>query len=238
MTVNILLCDTFPGFLPDFIPSYEGMLTKLFSTVSPDVRFRVFRAMDGELPEADPAGGLYLIPGCNRGAYEPEPWIRQLLDWIRAANEREVRLAGICFGHQCIAQALGGRVEKAPMGWGTGLRESRVVDAAGLCYFPDGRMRLLYNHHDQVVALPPEARLVATSPFCPIESFRIGHHVLTFQGHPEYTPEYSRHLLLNHAAHEPEEVRQRGLESLCGTAHEGLAAARWMVDMAADRGSV
>lgn len=235
MTVNILLCDTFPGFLPDFIPSYEGMLTKLFDCISPDVDYRVFRAMDGELPEADPAGGLYLIPGCNRGAYEPVPWIKQLLDWIVVANERKVFLTGICFGHQCIAQALGGRVEKAPVGWGTALRESRVVDADGLRYFPDGHMRLLYNHHDQVVELPPEARLVATSQFCPIESFRIGTHVLTFQGHPEYVPEYSRHLLLNHAADEPIEVRQRGLESLNGTAHEGLAAARWMLEMASGK---
>lgn len=232
MIVNLLLCDTFPGLLPPSIPSYVFMFTRLFDATGRGVGYRVFRAMDGELPDAGEVGGLCLITGCNRSAYDADGWILRLLDWIVRADERRVKLAGICFGHQCIAQALGGHVARAPQGWGTGLRESRVVDAEARRYFPGGRMRLLYNHHDQVTALPPRAELVATSLFCPNESFRVGRHILTFQGHPEYVPEYSRHLLENFAADEPLETRRAALESLRGGGHDGLAVARWLLDFA------
>jgi len=232
MTVNLLLCDTFPGLLPSYIPSYVSMFTNLFDKVRHDVDYHVFRTMDGELPNVEEIHGLCLITGCNRSAYDTDGWIRSLLNWIVRADERHIKLTGICFGHQCIAEALGGHVARASQGWGTGLRESLVVDAAARRYFPDGRMRLLYNHHDQVTVLPPHAELVATSSFCPNESFRIGSHILTFQGHPEYIPEYSHHLLEHFAADEPIETRQTALKSLHAGTHDGLAVARWLLDFA------
>lgn len=230
MTIHILLCDTFPGLLPPYIPSYTSMFTKLFNSVQPNIQYRVYRTMDGELPDLNTPFGLYLITGCNLSAYDHINWIQQLLKWIKQAYECKAKLTGICFGHQCIAQALGGRVERAPQGWGTGLRESHVVDPTTLTYFPDQTMRLLYNHHDQVVALPENATLVATSTFCPIESFRMGNHILTFQGHPEYVPEYSRHLLENFAADEPLEVRQAALNSLTKNEHQGHIVGRMLLD--------
>lgn len=232
MTIHILLCDTFPGLLPPYIPSYTSMFTKLFDSIQPEIQYRVYRTMDGELPGLNTPSGLYLITGCNLSAYDRIDWIQRLLKWIKQANECQAKLTGICFGHQCIAQALGGKVERAPQGWGTGLRESQVIDSTALLYFPDQTMHLLYNHHDQVVNLPKNATLVATSTFCPIESFRIGHHILTFQGHPEYIPEYSRHLLENVAANEPLEVRQAALNSLTKQPHQGRIVAQMLLDFA------
>lgn len=233
MKVNILLCDTFPGLLPQYIKSYASMFTNLFDSIQDGLEYHVYYTMNGELPKPDPTDGLYLITGCNQSAYDDTAWIKALLQWIVEADKVKAKLAGICFGHQAVAQALGGRVEHAPQGWGTGVRESRIVDDCAQKYFPNGNMRLLYNHHDQVVALPPKAALVATSEFCKVESMRIGQHILTFQGHPEYIPEYAVHLLMDCAADEPLQVRQAALRSIGTMKHQGAVAARMLLDFAA-----
>lgn len=232
MIVNILLCDTFSGIMPLSIPSYVSMFMRLFDSVQSGVEYRVFRAMDGELPDINTVSGLCLIGGCGKAAYDGDEWIKHLLDWIVKADRARVKLIGICFGHQAIAQALGGRVERSPKGWGTGIRESRVVDESALKYFPERRMRLFYNHHDQVVELPDRAVLVATSSFCPIESFRIDSHILTFQGHPEYVPEYALNLIDNFADDEPVAVKQNALRSISTMKDDGRTVARWLLDFA------
>lgn len=228
--INIILCDTFPGLLPAYIKSYASLFENLFDSASGGCSYEIFAAMDGSLPQRMNRGELYLITGCNLSAYDDIGWIHALSDWIRRADEAEVKLTGICFGHQLIAHALGGKVVRAAAGWGTGIRESEIVDGFAARYFPDGRMRLMYNHHDQVTALPPGSEPVARSGFCPIESFRKGMHILTFQGHPEYVPEYNRHLIENFAENEPEEVKRRALESLDRFEHQGLTVAKMLLD--------
>lgn len=230
MRINILLCDTFPGLLPHSIPSYVSMFTRLFDSVCEGIDYEVFRAFDDHFPPTDAAAGMYLITGCNQSAYDDTPWIKHLLEWIVSASRAQCNMVGICFGHQCIAQALGGTVRRATVGWGTGIRESRLIDEEGLRYFPNGSMKLLYNHHDQVVKLPPKATLVATSAFCPVESFRIDRHVLTFQGHPEYVAEYAEHLLRNFSYNEPRETVEQALQSLTKGQHQGTTVARWLVE--------
>ena len=212
--INILLCDTFPGLLPESIPSHEYFFEKRFHSVNPNIIFKVYRTLDGELPEHPVCHEIYLITGSNNAAYDDLPWILSLQEWIRKAAARKVPLVGICFGHQVIAQALGGQVERYAGGWGVGIREMEVLDADLLFFFPDKKMCLIVNHHDQVTRLPEGAIPLATSDFCRYEGFRIGRHILTFQGHPEFTVDYERHLILNHAENEDDTVKRRALESL------------------------
>lgn len=228
--INILLCDTFPGLLPESIPSHEYLFEKRFHSVDPNIVFKVYRTLDGELPEHPVPDEIYLITGSNNAAYDTLPWILDLQEWIREAAKLQVPLVGICFGHQVIAQALGGRVERYADGWGVGIREMEVLDADLLPFFPDKKMRLIVNHHDQVMELPEEATPLATSDFCRFEGFRICHHILTFQGHPEFTVDYERHLILNHAEDEDDTVKQRALAPLETMEHQGKRAAEFMVD--------
>lgn len=227
--VNILMCDTYPGLLPESIPSHESMFFKLFRPVTPDLTFDIYRVMDGELPEQFEPKTLYLIPGSNNAVYDTLPWILDLQEWVRKAASLKVPLVGICFGHQLIAQALGGRVERFAGGWGVGIRESQILDEELRSYFPDGRLRLIVNHHDQVMQLPEGATPLATSDFCRYEGFRIGHHILTFQGHPEFPVEYERHLILNHSENEDDTVKQRALKTLEEMEAQGEVVARFLM---------
>lgn len=230
MTINLLLCDTFAGIIPPAIGSYENMFKKLFDAVSNEIEYKTFDMQKETYPDHLDAAELYLITGSNAGVYENIPWIKNLLRFIQLAHFRQVPLVGICFGHQAIAQALGGKVEKSPKGWGTGIRTSTVTGTEALNYFPDGKMQLHYNHHDQVERLPREAVAFAGSSFCPYEGFTIGKHILTVQGHPEYTTEYNRHLILHHAADEPETVKRQALHTLETQKAQGDTIARWILD--------
>ena len=229
--INILLCDTFPGRLPDFIPNYESLFMDLFAAIGEQVSYKIFQTWQGELPSVINADELYLVPGSLDSAYDEKPWIIALIKWIEQAYCQGAKLMGVCFGHQAIARALGGEVRLYEGGFGAGVRASQVIDETMAPYFSGQKMHLLYSHHDQVMALPPDAALCATSDFCKIESFRIGHQVVTFQGHPEFTVPYSRHLLTNYSDDIEEGVRLAALRTLDNMTPQGTAAARYTLDL-------
>ncbi|MCD8260173.1 MAG: type 1 glutamine amidotransferase [Bacteroides sp.] len=231
MKINILLCDTFPGLLPSYIPDYPSMFTTLFDKVASNLSYSIYKIYEEEFPQTLCRDQLYLITGSNSGVYEPKTWILSLLEFIRKAHSEKVPLTGICFGHQAIAQALGGEVRRSEKGWGTGIRTAQFIHPQTSKWFPSGSMNLHYNHHDQVIRLPHEATLFATSPFCSYEGFMIGNHILTFQGHPEYTDTYNIHLLMNHSEDEPETVRRAALQSIEEKEHNGIIAARWILTL-------
>jgi len=230
MKINLLLCDTFTGFLPPEIPSYASMFENLFRSVLNTFQLQTYLVMEGVLPTTIRNDELYLITGCNRSVYDNIHWIKNLLHWICKAYYAKAHVTGICFGHQAIAQALGGCVEKFSGGWGIGIRESSILDSELKEYFHGKKMHLLYNHHDQVTKLPCGAVSLATSDFCTNEAFRIGNYFLAFQGHPEYTSEYELHLLKNHAANENDSVKRLATESIQKFTAEGQLVAQYIVN--------
>jgi GMP synthase-like glutamine amidotransferase len=227
MKINILLCDTFSDRLPAEIPDFVFLFRKLFEALDGTVCYEIHDVQQNIYPASLNGNELYLISGSRAGAYDNTPWVKTLIEFIRKMYAENVKIAGICFGHQIIAHALGGKVERSEQGWGTGVRTSEIIDPKALRFFPSGQMNLLYNHHDQVVELPPHATCFARSVFCPVEGFYIDDKVLTFQGHPEYTPEYNRYLLLNHSAEEQKELTAKALSSL-NRKTDSLAAAKWI----------
>lgn len=146
--------------------------------------FRVWDVTAMELPTDPRECDGWLITGSRYGAYEDHPWIAPLEDFIRAVHAQKRPMVGVCFGHQIIAKALGGRVEKFAGGWSVGRVEYELAGG--------GTLPLFAWHQDQVTELPPGAQVTARSDFCPYAGLAIGDHIKTIQPHPEFTPDYLR----------------------------------------------
>jgi GMP synthase-like glutamine amidotransferase len=109
---------------------------------------------------------------------EIDTWVHDELDRIRAAQESNVPMLGVCFGGQLLAEALGGTVEVAPVteiGWHT------IDDAPGQKN-PAGPGPWMEWHHDRFVAPPGSTLLAQTDDAA--QMFSIGRSVGT-QFHPE-----------------------------------------------------
>lgn len=192
MKIGILEAEQLKPEIQQEFGSYGDMTRRLLTSVDSTVSFDVWPVINGHYPADINACDAYLITGSKASAYEDSPWIKQLEAYIQQLAERRKKLIGICFGHQLIAQALGGRVEKSSKGWGVGVMASDVINRQPWMQPFQKQFSLLVSHQDQVIELPTAAARIAGSDFCEYSSYQIGDHVLSFQGHPEFSPEYAK----------------------------------------------
>ena len=173
---------------------YPQMFVDTLGEALGDATFAFYDVQRGAYPERIGDCDGYLITGSRASAYDDEPWIERLGGFVRELHAERAKTVGICFGHQLIAQALGGEVRRAA-GWGVGVHAWAPVRREAWMQPVRGEFRLVASHQDQVVRLPPGARLLARSEFCPYAAFALGRHVLAFQGHPEFSREYAEFLM-------------------------------------------
>ncbi|MCW5605758.1 MAG: type 1 glutamine amidotransferase, partial [Burkholderiales bacterium] len=107
--------------------------------------------------------------------------------FLRQAIARDVPVVGICFGHQILAEAMGGKVVKSERGWGCGVHRYSLSDG--------GEMAIAAMHQDQVIQVPPDAAVIASSEFCPVAGLDYGGRALSFQPHPEFADAFVRDLV-------------------------------------------
>jgi GMP synthase-like glutamine amidotransferase len=145
--------------------------------------------LPADLPEGLDAFDGWLVSGSADSAYDDRPWIPPLEDALRAMIAREVPLVAVCFGHQLLAQAMGGRVAKSPDGWGAGVHAYELLRTGEPWMVPpsDGPLRIIASHQDQVVELPDGAVLLARTDHCPVAAYTLGPAALAIQPHPEFT---------------------------------------------------
>jgi GMP synthase-like glutamine amidotransferase len=187
------------GFPPEKLePEYGSYLTmfqEAFLSSDLPTQWVDFRVQEGEFPSLDDRFDGYLCCGSANSVYDEEPWIKQLTDFVRTVYKTGGRMVGICFGHQLIAHALGGHVEKAKHGWGLGNLPGKVLASQSWMTPKLNSIDLLYSHQDQVVLPPRKARLLINTDHCPLAAFAIDNRFLTFQGHPEFRPDYLNALM-------------------------------------------
>ena len=213
----------------DRFKDYPGMFEQLLLAEDSSLEISSFAALDGELPQNLEACDAYLITGSRFGVYEDHQWIRYLEALVRDLFAAAKPVIGICFGHQIIAQSLGGQVGKSRKGWGVGVHTWKLDEKPDWMNHNDEHFSMLVSHQDQVHALPANGKTLAQSEFCSIAAFQIGSTALGFQGHPEFSKDYSEAIMELRRDIIGEEVYQTGMASL-SEVPQGDLVARWSLD--------
>jgi GMP synthase-like glutamine amidotransferase len=193
--VGLLECDHVDDRFRSIAGDYHDMFGSLFARAGVDLDFVRYNVRGGELPATVTECDAYLCTGSRHSVYDDADWIKQAADLVRSLHDTERPLIGVCFGHQLIAEALGGRIERAATGWGVGVQGIEVVQNERWMTPRSRRCRLQFMHQDQVSRLPAEAVLLGRTDHCPIAMFRVGTTTLGIQAHPEFTVAYAEALL-------------------------------------------
>ena len=175
--------------------TYAEMLEALIDSNEKLFEFKTFEILDEDFPKNQLECDGWIITGSKHGVYEDLAWIKRLSQLINDIYDAGKPLLGVCFGHQIIAQALGGDVEKSQKGWGLGLHTYRIDNKPTYMTNLAEQITLNICHQDQVVRPPQAAIVYAQSDFCECAGFYIKDKVLTIQAHPEFLVEFTKDLL-------------------------------------------
>lgn len=228
LRIGLLKC----GHIRDEIAAEHGDYPELFGALmgSHGVDLVTYDVVHGPVPGSVAACDGWLVSGSSVSAYDDLPWIEAVSEFLRSVAEREVPLVAICFGHQLLAQAMGGRVEKSDRGWGIGIHDYKII--ADLPYWPADApaahsLSLVASHQDQVTVVPDGAAVLAGTQHCPVAAFSLGSRALAIQPHPEFDAELSRALTLARRDQFGHELVDEALASLHQPTDRDLVAS-WM----------
>ena len=229
MRIGILKTDSVVPELSQQFGDYPEMFSALLRDVEPTVEVRVWDVVAGERPAAVDCCDGWLITGSRHSVYDDLPWIRDLEALVREIHAARQKLLAICFGHQLVAQVLGGRTGPAAGGWTVGVQTMiREKSLGSKRLFPDS-LRIIHSHQDQVLELPDHAELLAGNAACPFGFFQIEKHILAMQGHPEFQVDYAGALYKGRRDLLGEDTYASAIDSL-RAGDDARVIARMMVD--------
>lgn len=210
MKAGLLICDHVDARYQARFGDYPAM----FKAFLPDLDWVFYDVFNGEFPTDIGLCEVYMTTGSRYSAYDDEAWIADLKHFVQKIAIAKKYFIGFCFGHQILAEALGGKVEKAPIGWCVGMHTFKVEQQKEWMLPFKEKLNLLMMCQDQVQELPPNAEILASSTDCPVGLFQIDKHLLGIQAHPEFSKEYDQLLTRNRVAKIGSEKVEKAMQSL------------------------
>jgi GMP synthase-like glutamine amidotransferase len=228
LTIGLLECDHVRPELIHIAGDYRQMFPNLFGPIAPNWSFVFFDVVNGHFPESVDACDAYICTGSSYSVYDEEDWIIRLKLFVNQLFVAHKIYLGVCFGHQLLAEALGGKVQKAAIGWCVGVHEFEVITTENWMQPSQSTFNLLMMCQDQVLTLPPNAVCLAATPDCSVAMFRVGQTMMGVQAHPEFSVAYETALM----ALRTERIGQKKINEAQLTLQKsinGLLMTQWMV---------
>jgi len=176
--------------------------------VSNLLQIDVFRQQ--ALPALENLGGI-VITGSPSMVSARLDWSERTANWLRQAVQIDLPVLGVCYGHQLLAHALGGRVGPNPAGRQIGTVTTQLInhhkDDPLLGHLPD-TFPAQTSHSEVVLELPPGAERLATSPLDNNFAIRFAQKVWGVQFHPEF----SVSVVADYIIYRADDLRGEGLD--------------------------
>jgi len=234
MKVGLLECDHVLEKFRHIAGDYRDMFSALLAVNAPQIELQFFDVRNGEFPSSPDDCEAYLTTGSSSSAYDDADWIHTLKGFVRRLRDTNKPFVGVCFGHQVLAQALGGRVEKAKNGWGVGAHSIEIAQPDAWMKPEQSNCRLQFTHQDQVTWLPENSLALGRSDHCPVAMFRVGETMLGIQPHPEFNAAYTEALILDRVERIGE-AKVRAAQASFSQATDEAVVARWIVEFLESR---
>lgn len=214
LKIAILECDPCSSEVWQEYGKFHQLFEQSLGEINKNLKFQNFEVFNHQFPNNINDFDGFIISGSQYGAYEKRDWILELETFIQKLFVAKKKTAGICFGHQIMAKALGGTVEKSNKSWGVGIMKHQIIDPEKWMGVDKGeQIYSIVSHQDQVIELPKNARVNAGNDFCPYYWLSYENHFTSLQGHPEFSKEISRTLMKKKEGLTQEQIKN-GLESL------------------------
>lgn len=228
MKVTIIETGRAPGRLSEDFPRYPRMFEALLSAADAGLRFETVSLVEGEaLPDAAACEAV-LITGSPAGVYDATPWMEPLRRFVRAAFAVETPMVGVCFGHQIIADAMGGDVRKSEKGWGVGRHTYQLLQHRPWMAGAGASVSLAVSHQDQVITPPEGAVTLARSAHTEHAMLAYAQApVMSLQGHPEFEDDFVAALYAARRGRLSDAQVDGAIASL-GRAHDNARVGQWM----------
>lgn len=206
MKIGLLICD--------HIQKGFAGYPELFGNLLPEHELVNYHVCDGQFPKSASEHEAWIITGSKYSVYDNIDWIDRLKDFVRSIAKADKYCIGVCFGHQMLGEAMGGKVLKSTMGWCVGVHQFDIIESKDWMLPAFSKANLLMSCQDQIQVLPPNSKVIASAPKCPVGIIQIGDKMLGIQGHPEFSAEYVKFLMESRINKIDESVIEEGINSL------------------------